>query len=318
MNCRNASVSNQKGQATTIALIAVAVTTSAVLFMMDRIINVERDLRYPRIKAQQTIQKVRLTTALNLPMMYQGTGCNAVTNGEGQPCDLTNLGSVLTSVKGADCGPAYASVTGEILPPTTGCGLPTCGCGFSIRPTSGVPIWNSQTRKFNGLLHYMGKDISIADTLIEFNVPGQLLTGDITICPADKPQFQGFDNVGAAICVPFAFSTCPAGQFVTSIHPVTFAVTCQDYTSTPNCGIDSFFTSLTFDNGKYSGGCTSRLNPFLYYDYNPENSVSSQPFVGPTLNAFSTGDYDYYTVFFDSPTIAPPPTRTCDAVSGPW
>lgn len=321
------SASHQKGQATTLALVAIGATTIAVLLMADKIVNVERDLRYPRIKAQQTIQKVRLTTALNLPLMY--TGCDAVSDKQIQTCilDVSSIQSVLTSVKGADCSDGYTKIDDtEILPLDTGCGLPTCGCGFSIRPvppsisnpTPG-PIWDKQARKFNAVLHYMGKDASIADTLIEFNVPGQLLTGDITICPTNKPQFQGFDANGSAICVAFQTSTCPAGQFVDSVDPVTFAVTCNDYTSSPSCGSkDNMFSSLNFSNGKYSAGCIPRLNPFLYYDYNPENSVTSQAFRGPTIDQFHPGDYSYYDVFFDSPIIAEPPTRACNADTGPW
>lgn len=318
MNCRN--VSNQKGQATTLALVAIGATTIAVLFMMDRIVNVERDLRYPRIKAQQTIQKVRLMTALNLPMMY--TNCTVteanvasnMTNTPIQNCKLedSTLQSFLSSVRGADCIGGYTSVTGEIVPASG-------GCGFSLRRVSaGTPIWDSPSRKFRADLHYMGKESTIADTRIEFNVPGQLLTGEITICPADKPQFQGFDNSGAAICVAFETSVCPKGQFMAAVDPVTFKPTCHDYTSTPSCGQNGFFTSLNFSNGKYTGGCQERMNPFIYYDYNPEKSVSSQEFSGPIINAWTPGDYSWYNVYFDSPIIAPPPSKACDATSGAW
>ncbi len=310
---------NELGQATTIALVAVAVTTTAVLLMMDRIVNVEKDLRYPRVKAQQTIQKVRLTTALNSPRLY--TGCRTVSQAQTnstsdtQTCvlDLTVLSGIITPVKGADCDSPYPAVTNEILP--------SGGCGFSIRPTATtVPIWDPDTLKFRGLLHYMGKETVIADTLIEFNVPGQLLTGEITVCPATAPQFQGFNpTTGDAICTPFDLTPqCPAGQFVSSVDPITFRAVCNDYTQSINCPSSQFLSNLSFSGGKYTGGCTDRINPFVHYNYNPDKSVVLTAFTGPSTGiVLSAGrDYSWYAVAFTSPPLVPPPANTCPA-TGP-
>ncbi len=112
--------------------------------------------------------------------------------------------------------------------------------------------------------------------------------------------------------------TCPnPGEFIESIDPVTFAVTCHSYTSGKTCGSDQFLSNLTYSSGTYTGSCVKRLNPFTYYDFNPEVSKSStdfEPYVfrGGGLDG---GSYGYYNV--DYPVV-PPSDRACDANTAPW
>lgn len=294
---------NENGQALAVALFAVVSTSMAALYMMTQIVNAETALRYPRVKAQQTIQTVRMKNTLNLATVYN---CPNVVSAN-RECTLQTsfVQGVLAPIVGCD-RTGYTAAANEISPANN-------GCGFALRPAvSGAPLLDLQTRRFNAVLHYMGKETSLADTPIDFIVPGQLLTGEIALCPADTPLFQGFDGNGDSICKAFPLLKCGKGQFVSAIDPATFEVTCLTYGSAASCSGDSFLSSLGYSNGNYVGGCVTRINPFIYYDYNPEWSVSKTEFAGGSTT-LGSGDYNWIEV---ARPLAPPPDYNCPGPMG--
>ncbi len=93
-------------------------------------------------------------------------------------------------------------------------------------------------------------------------------------CPADQPSLIGFDNTGAPLCKSLSNQSCAQGQYITSIDPISFKLSCADAGSEVRCDPSEFLTGFEWQGEKaIRKSCHKRLDPFVAWNFEPSLSA---------------------------------------------
>ncbi len=89
-------------------------------------------------------------------------------------------------------------------------------------------------------------------------------------CPDSKPALIGFDEKGHAKCRAASTQSCPPGQYISMIDPVTLDVHCSEAGADLSCPATSYITEFMWlGENRVSFSCIARLNPFLAWKFEP-------------------------------------------------
>lgn len=240
------TLTNENGGVLIQAIVATVVIGIAAMTIMQRSLEINRQLRAPRIKAAQGSVEFALRHLLLQPSIYGG--CNSVNTSS---CTL-NVGA----------GGPIARLF-EAIPGCQGATPATCGVGVT------TPAFDGTSRTFTGFISYNGTEISIKPTQISIVIPPEILQDAAVTCTGDTPFLRGFLPSGAPDCR--GFPSCAPGEFLKGFSLTTLQPECQQMPSTPvACATGQYISTLTWSAaGAFVATCTNRPAPSTIPGWGP-------------------------------------------------
>lgn len=240
-NMKNSFVrhlNNESGGLLVQAIIATVVIGIAAMTIMQRSLDITRQLRLPRIKAAQGNVEFALRHLLLQPSIY--TGCN----------------SVNTSSCGLDVG--LSGPIARLFEAIPGCaGSPPATCGVSVA----TPVFDATNRTFTGSITYNGTEVSVKPSAVTIIIPVEILQSAAVTCTGDTPFFKGFLPTGAPDCR--GFTSCGPGQILRGFNTTTLAADCVDIQSAGvSCPAGQYISTMNWTAaGAVTVTCTNRPPP---------------------------------------------------------
>lgn len=237
MNYFKSTITNQSGGVLVQAIAATIIIGIAAVTIMQRSLDINRQLRLPRIKAAQNNVEFALRHFLLQPTTF--TGCNS------------NVGFAAScTLDMSSTGPLE-----RIVEPVPGCAGTVCQVSITNR------AFDATTRTFTGKITYSGAEVVVNSVPVSIVVPLEVLQSSSITCSGSTPFFTGFNADGTPNCRGFT-GVCGPGQFVKGFSPSNLQVQCQDFPTTAIDCTPGFITSLDWSvGGTITHTCGSRVPP---------------------------------------------------------
>lgn len=286
MNLKYEPLRSEEGSVLLSALIISAIIAIFGGVIASRIQSTDKLTHLPRIRAAMAQIEVQMRIAAFSPASYTCVYGTGAAYAAGYRCDV-NV-DVFSKLK--------AEVDDGVV---------------NIDPAS---LTVDASRFFHGNIRFEPNNLAdprvqIAIREVEVEVPSEVLQSVNFQCPPDRPLFAGYSDgtggngpAGAAICHALPTNECAAGEFISSIDPVTLVPTCSRAGSAVSCPTDQYISHFEWNNAsRVDFRCLPRKNPFTEMGYDLSIALTVDPFFLSTAPAV--------------PNPTPPPLPTPEVIT---
>jgi hypothetical protein len=154
------------------------------------------------------------------------------------------------------------------------CGVKIAAFEEEVRQYPGVEpeafSYDEATLTVRGSLKSTAPDVQIEKQKIAIQLPKDLLSATKSSCTADEPVLTGFDQTGRALCRKLVSTECDAGEYVSSIDPLTLQVKCLPAGREVSCNSGEYIANFEWQGAdRVSYSCKPRLDPFTAWNFKP-------------------------------------------------